>query len=305
MRSVCTGLLLIFAASCGRSRHIDSSRAAVTFDRVTLDTGGVHGLSGLAVDADGALWTVAERGKVAFRVELDGTRVHAITRHAIEIDDGRDLESLAWQDGQLWAGLETRGSAVEVVALAPLPDGTSYRAIPFAEITSAEAGTPVGDNHGVEGLCIAGDWMLAAIEAAGSDGAGRWAPLAMMARNAAQSNRRVFRLRLSSATGKLSGLDCRIVEGGRIEVIAIERHFEVTRLLTFDFDPASPLVKDPDVDIVPRLALDLGPVLRGALNLEGVAWLPDGRVALVVDNQYGKITGPDELLLLKQPLAPR
>ncbi len=288
--------------ACGPSRTVDTRRAAAAFDRVTLDTGGVHGLSGLAVDAEGALWTVAERGKVAFRVELDGTRVHAITRHPIAIEDGRDLESLAWQGGALWAGLETRGDAVEVVALAPDPDGVSYRAIPFAEITSAEAGTRVGDNHGVEGLCIAGNWLLAAVEAAGTDAAGRWAPLAMMARAAADSNRRIFRLRLTSATGKISGLDCRRDAAGKIEVIAIERHFEVTRLLYFAFDPASPLVKDPDVDIVPRLALDLGPILRGALNLEGIAWLPDGRVALVVDNQYGKVTGPDELLLLKQPL---
>lgn len=292
---------LALLAACGGSRAVDATRTAATFDRVTLDTGGVHGLSGLAIDADGALWTVAERGKAVFRVELDGTRVHAITRHAVEIEDGRDLEALAWQDGELWAGLETAGDAVEVVALARVADDR-FRAIPFAEITSAEAGTRVGDNHGAEGLCIAGDWLLVAIEAAGTDAVGRWAPLAMVSRRAADGNRRVFRMRLSSATGKLSGLDCRVSEGGRIEVLAIERHFEITRLLTFSFDPASPLVKDPDVEIVPKLALDLGPILRGALNLEGVVWLPDGRVALVVDNQYGKITGPDELLLLKRPL---
>jgi hypothetical protein len=289
-------------AACGPGRTVDTQRAAAAFDRVVLDTGGVHGLSGLAVDADGALWTVAERGKAAFRVELDGTRVHSITRHPIAIEDGRDLESLAWQGGTMWAGLETRGDAVEVVALAPRPDGDGYSAIPFAQINSVEAGTRVGDNHGVEGLCIAGDWLLAAVEAAGTDAAGRWAPLAMLSRSAADNNRRIFRLRLTSATGKISGLDCRLDAAGKIEVIAIERHFEVTRLLYFAFDPSSPLVKDPDVDLVPRLALDLGPALRGALNLEGIAWLPDGRVALVVDNQYGKITGPDELLLLKQRL---
>jgi hypothetical protein len=304
MESAARVAFVVLLTACGPGRTVDAQRAAVTFDRVTLDTGGVHGLSGLAVDADGALWTVAERGKAVFRVELDGTRVHAITRHDVLIEDGRDLESLAWQGGQMWAGLETRGDAVEIVALVPNPDGNGdhYRTIPFAEITSAEAGTRVGDNHGVEGLCIAGDWLLAAVEAAGSDAAGRWAPLAMIARGAADGNRRIFRLRLSSATGKISGLDCRRDAAGKIEVIAIERHFEVTRLLYFAFDPASPLVKDPDVDIVPRIALDLGPTLRGALNLEGIAWLPDGRVALVVDNQYGRITGPDELLLLKNPL---
>jgi len=42
--------------------------------------------------------------------------------------------------------------------------------------------------------------------------------------------------------------------------------------------------------------------LRGALNLEGLARLPDGRVVAVVDNQYRTITGPDELLVFRAPL---
>jgi hypothetical protein len=52
-----------------------------------------------------------------------------------------------------------------------------------------------------------------------------------------------------------------------------------------------------DGDLAPTEALDLGPVLRGRLNLEGVAWLPDGRVVAVVDNQWKVITGPSELLV--------
>jgi hypothetical protein len=48
---------------------------------------------------------------------------------------------------------------------------------------------------------------------------------------------------------------------------------------------------------------DLGPVLRGSLNLEGLARLPDGRPVAAVDNQYRTITGPDELLVFRA--APR
>lgn len=288
-------------AGCGRTGSLDAARAAEVFDRIPLETAGVNGLSGLAVDGDGAVWTVAERGQMIFRVELVGAAVRDLRRFTVDLPDGRDLEALAWADGQLWAGLETRGSSsVAVVALERAGDG--YVARDAATITAAEVGLPIGDNHGVEGLCAAAGVVVAAVEVAGTDEHGRWAPLVVLDRAALAdpSRRHVRRLRLTSATGKISGLDCRAGAGGTIEVIAVERHFEITRLLSFSLDPAG------TSPITPRLAYDLAPVLRGSLNLEGLAWLPDGRVLAVVDNQYGKITGPNELLRFKSPalLAP-
>lgn len=286
-------------AGCGGGRAIDATRAAALFERVTVETGGVHGLSGLAVDGDGALWTVAERGKTLFRIELDGAAVRAVTRHPVDIGDGNDLESLAWADGTLWAGLETRGAALlHVVALRR--DGDRFGAEQIATVTAAEAGVRLRDNHGVEGLCAAGGVLVAAVEAAGSDARGRWAPLVVIDR-ADPSRRTVHRLRLTSATGKLSGLDCRqdlAGAAGTLEVLAIERHFEITRLVAFTLDPAA----SAPPDITPRIALDLGPALRGALNLEGIVFGPDDRPIAVVDNQYGRITGPNELLRFSDPL---
>ncbi|MBZ0233767.1 MAG: hypothetical protein K8M05_15675, partial [Deltaproteobacteria bacterium] len=105
------------------------------------------------------------------------------------------------------------------------------------------------------------------------------------------------RVRLRTATGKLAGLDC-WRDGDVVRAVAIERHFEVTELVAFDLPPAGAAV----TDLTTALALDLGPALRGALNLEGIVRFPDGRVVAVVDNQYKKITGPDELLVFKAPL---
>ena len=106
---------------------------------------------------------------------------------------------------------------------------------------------------------------------------------------------RVQRLALTTTTGKLSALDC-WRDGARTWAVAVERHFAVTRLLRFELGGA-------DATITPEVLLDLGPILRGSLNLEGLVRLPDGRLVAVVDNQYRTITGPDELLVFSAPLA--
>lgn len=282
---------MVVLAACTRGPStIDSDRAAPLFTRVTVDTGGVHGLSGLAVDADGTLWTVAERGAAAFAITLDGARATAV-RFPIEgVPDGEDLEAVAIDGGAMWVGTEGRERGVaRVFELARDGARLVVTGAPI-ELRAELVGVEVGANHGAEGVCAAGDVVAIAIETAGQDERGRWAPVVVIDR--ARGTRVLYRVRLSSATGKLSALDC-WRDGATLRAAAIERHFEVTRLLTFALDGAP--------EIVPTVALDLGPVLRGALNLEGLARLPDGRVVAVVDNQYRTITGPDELLVFAAP----
>jgi len=275
-------------AACGKTRAVDAEAAAATFDRITLETGGVHGLSGLAVDGAGALWTVAERGRAAFRVELDGGRVASIARVPVEgVPDGEDLEAIGVAGGdRFWVGTEGRQAGVARV-YALRHDGAALRVIETAELTAADTELAIGANHGAEGLCVAGDQVVVAIETA-AKGPDRWAPVVTLTPG---QPRVLHRLHLTTATGKLSGLDC-WRDGEVVRAIAIERHFEVTRVLAFDLPPTGG-------DIIPSVLIDLAPVLRGALNLEGIARLPDGRVVAVVDNQYDRITGPDELLVLR------
>ena len=285
-------LAMVAFAACARGPStIDRDRAAALFTRVELDTAGVHGLSGLAVDADGTLWTVAERGAAAFAITLDGGRATAV-RYPIEgVPDGEDLEAVAMAPGGLWVGTEGRERGVARV-FALVRDGARLvvTGAPI-ELRPDEVGVEVGANHGAEGVCAVGDVVAIALETAGQDARGRWASVVVIDR--ARGTRVVHRVRLSSATGKLSALDC-WREGETLRAMAIERHFEVTRVLRFTLDAAA-------VEITPMVALDLGPVLRGTLNLEGLARLADGRVVAVVDNQYRTITGPDELLVFAAP----
>ncbi len=271
---------------------VDREGAALLFDRVTVDTHGEHGLSGLAIDGDGALWSVAERGASLWKIELDGSRA-AAERFAVRgLPDDEDLEAIAsLPDGRFVVGTEGRERGVaRAFTIAAAGDGYARVDAPI-ELRSDELGVDVGANHGAEGVCAAGGRIAIAIETAATDGDGRWAPIVTIDR--ASGARVVQRLRLTTDAGKLSALDC-WVDGDRLRAIAIERHFAVTRILAFDLDGAAA--------IAPRIALDLAPVLRGSLNLEGLARLADGRVVAVVDNQYQTITGPDELLVFRAPL---
>lgn len=283
-------LAVVLVAACGsRGPGLDRERAAAVFSRVAVDTGGVHGLSGLAVDRDGRLWTVAERGAVAFAIALDGG-VATARRHPIAgLPGGEDLEAVAVaDDGGLWLGTEGRDRGVaRVFHAARTGDGYAIDR-PAIELRAAAVGVDVGANHGAEGVCAAGGRVFVAIETAGRDGDGRWAPV--VAIDPVTGEQRVRRLRLTSDTGKLAALEC-WRDGDRVRGWAIERHFAVTRLLAFDLDGEGA--------IAPTVLVDLGPVLRGSLNLEGLARLPDGRPVAVVDNQYRTITGPDELLVFR------
>ncbi|MBK9030147.1 MAG: esterase-like activity of phytase family protein [Myxococcales bacterium] len=286
--------LALTLAACGaRGPGLDREAAAALFTRVTIDTGGVHGLSGLAVDGDGTLWTVAERGAAAFAITLEGERATTVRAPVRGVPADEDLEAVAIAPDGLWVGTEGRDHGVaRVFALTRVGDALVATAPPI-ELRQDEVGVEVGANRGAEGVCSAGDLLAIAIETAGTDGDGRWAPIVTIDR--ARDRRAVQRLRLTTTTGKLSALEC-WRDGERVRALAIERHFAVTRILAFDLggDAAT---------IVPTVVLDLAPVLRGSLNLEGLARLPDGRVVAAVDNQYRTITGPDELLVFRAPLV--
>jgi hypothetical protein len=279
-------VVLLALAACG-SKGIDQERAAALFTRVPIDT--ANGLSGLAASEDGLLWTVAERDSKAFLVKLDGTTA-TVQPFPIEgIPEGTDLEGVAaLGKGRLAFGTEGGEDGVSTILLAE-QRGAKLVVTETIQLPEIKVGLHVAANHGTEGICGAGDTIIAAIEETGAEAGKRWAPIVRIDRGVIT---RLHKLWLTTKTGKLSGLDCQIDADGSIQALAIERHFEVTNLLTFTLPPA-------DGDITPAIALDLAPVINGKLNLEGIAWTPTGVVA-VIDNQYGTITGPNELLVFKR-----
>lgn len=292
-----TGLvgLVGLGAGCSKPPSIDKQAAAKLFTEVPVETG--HGLSGLAADRGGALWTIAERDQKAYRITLDAALKPTVETYEIRgVPSGTDLEGIAVLDGEplptrFALGTEAQMDGKAMVLLAER-QGQALVVSRSIELPAAVVGIELKSNHGAEGVCGGGDVLLAAIEGAGVDDGKRWAPVVRIVGGQVAQ---LYRVWLTSDKGKLSGLDCRVAADGTAHVLAIERHFEVTKILRFTLTTAGA----PRSDITPEIALDLGPVLRSGLNLEGIAWTDDGQVSAVVDNQWTTITGPSQLLVFK------
>jgi hypothetical protein len=280
--------VLLLIVACGRSED-DRQRAAKLFTEVKLDT--APGLSGLASDDRGGLWTIAERDARAYRITLDAQLVPTLEELAIEgIPEQLDLEGIAWLGADHFAlGTEGKVEGIATVLLAERR-GQSLVITGVVELPATKLGIELPTNHGAEGVCGRGDTILVAIEGAGTVGEHRYAPIVRIVKGQLVS---VHRLWLTTSTGKLSALDCTIAADGTAEMIAIERHFAVTKFLRFTLPVG-------EGDITPTEALDLGPVLKSRLNLEGVAQLPDGQIFAVVDNQWKTLQGPSLLLVFRQ-----
>jgi hypothetical protein len=289
--SLALGSVALAAAACGCGKGVDRERAKVLFTEVTVDTR--PGLSGLAADDSGGLWTVSERGGEVYRITLDPQLVPTIETFAVTgTPADTDLEGIEVLGGGKFAfGTEGKLDGIATVLTATQHAGV-IEIDGAIQLPAPMLGVVLESNHGAEGVCGEGDTIIAGIEATGTQDGKRWAP---MVRIAGGKVIRVHKLWLTTTTGKISGLDCRIAASGTVTGWAIERHFAVTKVLRFTLPPPG----QGDDWITPVEALDLGPILNSRLNLEGIAESSDGRVAAVVDNQWKKITGPSELLVFK------
>ena len=153
-------------------------------------------------------------------------------------------------------------------------------------LTSAEVGVTLNKNHGVEGICGAGDQLLVAIETVDQDATGRWAPFVRIH----DDTLTVSHWRLTTDGGKISALSCTFAADGTADVLAIERHYGVSRIV-------HGVATLGTADIVPTVELDLFPINADRLNLEGLVRLPDKRWVIVNDNQGARTDGPTELLV--------
>ena len=278
---------LLVLAACGRT-EVDRERAAKLFKEIRLET--APGLSGLAADDTGAVWTIAERAARAYRITLDAQNKPALETFVVEgTSEKLDLEGIAWLGGDRFAlGTEGRVDGVATVLLAERRAQT-LAVTSSLKLTAAQIGIDLPANHGAEGVCGSGDTIFVAIEGAGTADGRRFAPIVRITNSEVV---RTHRMWLTTKTGKLSALDCAVAADGTAEVIAIERHFSVTKILRFT-------VPTTDGDITPTEALDLGPVLNSRLNLEGIARMTDGRIVAVVDNQWKTLQGPSALLVFE------
>ena len=289
MRVSATVLLLAVcgavALGCSTRRARPPARPRVERQRLTVQ--GANGLSDLAFDDQGRAWMVAERDRVLVVVDRSGA---ARTMPLEGVPEGADTESIAWLGGSRFAvGTETQEEGRDAdVILTVQVEGDVARVVGQTSLAYGPLGIPAEANHGIEGVCVVGDVVLAAIEVVVEQGGQRWATVA---RGALGSSAWVpFRVLLTSATGTLSGLACRRA-GSSIEVLAIERMYAVSRLVSLRVP-----LRRSGRRVRARLRVDLAGRFEGDPNIEGVAPRGDHTV-LLVDNQSGSIlTGPNEML---------
>jgi hypothetical protein len=295
----------LFPLAChSRSSPVPAGDGGVPRQILVTGTDAV-GLSSLAVGPSGGLFTMTERKPLLIEVSPSGAKVRETMVSGVP--EGLDFESLAWLSGESFA-IGTEGgcskSGADRILLATR-DGDAARVTRTLDVPLADFQASCDEGHGIEGLCAASGKLVAAIEAPiDGEGSQRYAPIERI--DPETGDRAAFRLSLTSTKdekGKISGLDCRPRGDDLIEVLAIERHFEVSRILSFTIPLKGPGNASP---IEPRVLVDLAPHSNdGKRNFEAIVWKDDGHALLIVDNQYGeKVSGPNELLEVTLPSSP-
>ena len=245
---------------------------------ITLDTD-VVGLSGLSRDEHGALWAPGEGADALLRIDPE---TFGVTRYpVVGAPKGTDLEALTWVEGvNFIVGTETqeKGRTRDVILDGRL-DGGRFKLTPVGHLEYTLWQLTARDNHGIEGICHVDGVMVLGTELVEEQRDRRWAPVGMF--DPKIQTWTAHRVALSSGTGKLAALDCRD-RNGAIEVLAVERHYEVSRLLRFSFPHGS----EPQW-VEPTVVADLSKLISPLPNFEGLTWLEDGSAVLLTDNQYG------------------
>jgi hypothetical protein len=277
----------IAVAACGNHDR-EAPRPPPPFDEVPVAL--PDGTSDLTLDGSNHLWAIAERDRVVAKIGDFVTPHPTVERVPMRgVPNGVDTEALAWLgDNHFAIGTEGQDTPTASVLFADLgPDAlvvTRERVL-----APSEVGVALTNNHGAEGICGTGGELIVAIESVGkrSDGT-RWAPLVRVHRDDTTS---LVRLALTTPTGKISALACVFRPDGSVDILAIERHYEVSRVLQATLAPEA-------TDVTPTVALDLHAFIGEHTNLEGIVRLADGRWILVNDNQGTRVEGPTELFTM-------
>jgi len=254
------------------------------------------GLSGLARNDTGALFAVPEEDRFLLAFSATGTEEH---RYRVTgAPEGVEFEALAWLGKDRFA-IGTEGGCKEGAdhVLLVVREGDGAKVTRDIAVPLNAWGASCDEKKGIEGLCAAGGKMIAAFEKPFLEkNDERFAALARIDETSGEVT--AFRLALTSKTGKLAGLDCRLKDGA-IEVLAIERHFDVAQLVSFTVPLAGAAEETPRTA---RVVFDLKPYANdGKRNFEGVVWLDDRHAMLIVDNKYGKVTGPNQMVEVDLP----
>jgi hypothetical protein len=276
--------LLLACAGCTKKEPRGPGRI------VTLGSE-VPGLSGLTVDDHGAFWAPGEDAESVLRID---PQTFGVTRYpVVGAPPGTDLEAMAWVDGtRFLLGTETqeKGRLSDIILDGRL-DAGRFVVVPVGNLDYARWQLTAPDNRGIEGICHVDGLFVLATELVEQQRGGRWAPVGMF--DPKTQAWTAHRVRMTSETGKLAALSCRLV-GESIVALAVERHYGVSRLLRFQI-PRGPVGQW----IEPTFAADLSKLISPLPNFEGLVWMDDGSAVVLTDNQHRTASGqPSRLYVI-------
>ena len=297
-RSVRTVLpLLIVLPGCSWLTAEAPFEVPAGWSQQVLDGDDYRGISGLATRSDGSLWAVPERQPYLVRIDPEaGAFRERSLLHGVPA--GLDTEAVAIaSDGSLYFGTESPDAErTHDVVLQAAENGNELKVTGQLPVPFADLGVKPERNRGVEGVCTAGAWLAASTEVVVTEDGERWTPIAV--RELPEGPWRLTRLQLTSDTGKLAALDCRL-EADTLVLTGIERHFKVVRVVEARLPLGDEALPER---IVAAVVLDLAELTTGHLpNFEGLVVTPD-RFWLISDNDYGGRTS--ETLLVGAPRVP-
>lgn len=267
-------------------RPMDREAAKKLFDMHQIES--PPGMSDLTIDDRGVLWAIAERDPEILEIDVRKQPIVPIVHKLEGIAKGVDTESIVWLgNGKFMLGVEGANGPWAALVTAELR-GDAIVATHTRELVDSQVGVTLTTNHGVEGMCGRDGELLAVVESVGKDPVSgkRFAPLLRLRGETIHTGK----LWLTSDKGKISAMACTIADDGTAQVIALERHFGVARVLKFS-------VGRTDVETTPTVELDLHAVIHDDYNLEGIARLLDGRLVMINDNQGRLGSGPTQLFL--------
>ena len=266
-------------------------RGDLELSRVTLGIENLSGLSGLTTDGDGHLWSVAERDWTLIEIH-QGTVLRTVKLP--NLGDDVDIEAITWMGGERFAlgterDLERQvDHVVEVTVRGEVAEVTQRWPLNYLPLALEPE-----PNEGIEALCALGEgWLLAIGEPVVTDPASgiRRAPMWRMT----TSGKGITHgwLELTSEEVKIAALACRSLGDEAFQIVAVERHFGVMRVVGFDLFGSDPAGSRHQA----MLHVELVNELDGKPNLEGITFGPDKAIWLVVDNAWRRVRGPNELV---------
>ena len=298
-----TALVLVVGCERGDRHSKVVAAVAVTAEpqitlqkRIAFAAGAdVRGLSGLASGDGGVIWAVPERDRFVVSLRAVGERIEIEEMLRLDgVPPGWDTESIAYLgDGKFVFGTETQTARSQDELLLAERAASTVTVTDRIVLNYDLWGIEGSVNHGIEGLCVDGDSLFVGVETAIRIEGHRLAPVARYQRTTSEWT--AFRVRLHTETGLVSALLCRSVQGqDEIELFAIERHYGVAVLLRF----LLPRVGGGG-DVGSEVIANLGDLVVGIPNMEGLVELSEREIGIVVDNDTGGVSGPNEMIILR------